>query len=152
MCNYRNCGISYPLDPVIKTLKICTADTLCRIYVDEFMTIDGSREFVLELDQRIINDASCLELIQGNGEPLPIRDKYGNDVSADQIVKSLALRERFRSPECPCQPNQFRMKSCYKPQRFVVLCDLPRSTFVNPVYYTPTVCHERSHRDERAPL
>lgn len=126
MCNNPNCGPNYPLKPIVKSTSVTNAANLCTINVPDFTLTAGSSEFILEIDQAIIPNDVPVDIFYQAGT-LFIEDRWGNEVHADQFVKAIAQREKAKCTTCPCAVAQFRMRKCYTPGRFVVLCDLPRS-------------------------
>lgn len=128
MCNNPTCGPCYPLEPVVKSTAVADAPPYCQITVPDFTVNFAGNVFVLEVDQPIPVSTAAVSVDYGRGV-LALMDRWGNTVHADQLVKAIALREKEKCATCPCAVAQFRVRVCYDPARFAVLCDLPRSAY-----------------------
>ena len=128
MCSNPTCGTLYPTCKVVHTTCVNNVGSKCVLTVADFFSDYAGREIILEIDQAILNSVNDCVLNYGSGQE-PMTDRYGNTVHADQLIKEIARRERAKGTKCPAKVAQFRLRVCYDPARFAVICDLPCSNY-----------------------
>lgn len=94
------------------------------------------KNFILNLEQVVPDatpDATDPVVITNEvTDNIPLIDRCGYAVRADRLVEAIRCRRLHpcRIPS-PCDnPLWFQCRACSDPQRIVVVCDLPQSTFI----------------------